>query len=385
MIIVWVYKHNWMTLGPIVNIAVHNAASFSDIGYETHLFIGEGTPSDTETDLAGVYGLRPRTNFTVHRIPRYRVGNSTYSASIFFHAYRYIKKLSKTDKVTVFTRESSFLVLLSRLCRKNNRVQGFYELHNLYADISWETDKKSEHYREKIKEHLLLPKISGLVCITREQEKRYNHLFPEIPSCAIPLGTKPVADPYTAEEKRTRRTLMYVGQLHGEKGVDFLLQAAHRLKHHNVRVLFWGGKTWEAASFEKKASDMGISDHVRFVPFQPLDQMHEAMAKEASLGAVMLKDTYYNRYLTCPVKALDYLSHGIPAIGSRLPAVQEVLDSAGTYVPPDNLDAFTAAVLSLLDDPAQYALMCQFSRQRAEKISWQNRARALAAFAQGLQ
>jgi len=381
MIIVWVNKRDWKTPGPIVNMALYNAGSFAQLGYDTHLCIGAGQASDTRSDLENFYGITPMKNFFVHRVPRYRLGGSTYSISVFFYAYRLIKQLVQKDSVAVFTRESGFLFFLSRLCKRYENVRGFYELHDLYADLSWVTEKKSGHYREWAYEHLLLPRISGIICITKAQQKRYKDLFPDVPSCAFPLGTKPMPSYASSEEKRKRRTLMYVGHMHGDKGVDFLLEAARRLSGENVRIVFWGGKANMLPHLKKRAEDLGVNNHVKFVAFQPPEQMHRAMALEASLGVVMLKDTYYNRYLTCPVKALDYLSHGIPAVGSNIPSVNEVLKDAGTYVPPDHMDSFIDAVLGLLNNPERYAEMSQRSAKRAEEISWQMRAKTLSEFA----
>ena len=107
--------------------------------------------------------------------------------------------------------------------------------------------------------------------------------------------------------------------MHGEKGVDFLLGVAAELAKSDIRISFWGGKAQKIPYFEEKTRELGIADMVEFVPFQPPEVLHAAIAEQASLGVVMLRDTYYNRYLTCPVKALDYLSHGLPAIGSDLP------------------------------------------------------------------
>lgn len=381
MIVVWVNKRNWKTPGPIVNMAIHNAASFSELGIETHLCIGAGEASDTDSDLTDFYGINPTQNFSIHRVPRYRLVNSTSSMPVFLYAYGLIKKLSRKDSVAVFTRESGFLFFLAKLRRGSKNIRGFYELHDLYADLSWVEKKRSFHRREWCYEHLLLPRMDGLVCITLEQEKRYNAIFPSIPSCSFPLGTRAVEATATAEEKRNRRTLMYVGHMHGEKGVNFLLSAARLLAEKNVRTLFRGGEPRQVPEYESRAEEMGIAGHVAFVPFQAPAEMHRAMAREASLGVVMLEDTYYNRYLTCPVKALDYLSQGIPAVGSDIPSVHEVLGDAGTYVPPENMDDFVTAVLGLLDDPGRYETMVTRSIQRSREISWPLRAKALADFA----
>ncbi len=381
MIFVWVIKRNWKSPGPIVNVGVHNTVSFSSLGYETHLCIGYGGDSDTENDLRNFYGLTPRENLTVHRIPLWQFGSSTSSASVFLHAYRLIKSLSRRNHVVVLTRESGFLAPLSLLCR-SPRVKGYYELHDFHADISWVTKKRGVHYRERFYEHLFLSRINGLVCITRAQQELYRNLFPSIPSCSFPLGTKPVKGPRLVEERRRLRTLIYVGRMHGDKGIDLLFRASTRLGAMGIKILFLGGKDKEVFFFVDKARSLGVDNVVEFVPFQPPQKMHRTLAEQASLGVVMLQDTYYNRYLTCPVKALDYLSHGIPAIGSDLPSVREVLGYAGTYVDADDVDGFIQSVVLLLNEPEYYKKMTFLSLQRADEISWENRVRTIVKFVQ---
>lgn len=381
MIFVFVNKRSWKTAGPIINMVTHNAASLAGLGYETHLCVGAGDPSDTEQDLAQFYGLESRENFKIHRIQPYQVLGSSLRLSVFIRSYKLIQSLAKQDRVVVITRDSSFLPLLASLCR-TPQINGYFELHDFYADLSWVTKKTSKHYREKIMEHLFLPRLNGLICITEAQQERYQQVFPEMATCSFPLGTKPKDNPASIDTVRRRRKLMYVGHMHGEKGVDFLMQVAARLAKIQVKISFWGGKAKNIPAFEKKARDLGIGDMVEFVPFQPPDVLQAAIGEQASLGIVMLQDTYYNRYLTCPVKALDYLSHGVPAIGSDIPSVHEVLRGAGTYIAPDDVDGFVASVQHLLDDPVLYEHKTILARERARQISWEKRAQAIASFAQ---
>jgi glycosyltransferase involved in cell wall biosynthesis len=112
--------------------------------------------------------------------------------------------------------------------------------------------------------------------------------------------------------------------------------------------------------------------------------MHQALSERASLGVVMLADTYYNRYLTCPVKALDYLTHGIPALGTDIESVREVLDTAGIYIPENDVESFTHEVLRLLDDSQAYADATLRTQQRAVEITWEERAKALVGFSRSL-
>jgi glycosyltransferase involved in cell wall biosynthesis len=382
MTIVWINKRNWKHPGPIVNMSVHNAHSFASIGLESHLCLGAGdAPSDTDSDLRDFYALEPLPNFTVHRVPRKSgLFGGSASGSVYSAGAKLIRELAKKDDVAVFTRECGFLAKLSWLCR-NPRIRGFYELHDLWADLSWrETKPRAKELREKWLERLFLPRISGLVCITREMEKRYHQIFPRQAIIAQPLGTKvlPVTDP---EVKRRARTVVYVGHMHGPKGAAFLQQAAIALAAQGVRTEFWGGYEKDAKRIRDAAAKHGLSDWIEAVPFQPPSALHSALAERASLGVVMLADTYYNRYLTCPVKALDYLTHGIPALGTDIPSVREVLDDAGTYLPEGDHDTFVREALRLLDDPQAYATAVAKTRARSAQITWQERAKALAEFA----
>ncbi len=381
MIIVWINKRNWKTPGPIVNMSVRNAASFAGLGYETHLCVGAGADSDTAGDIRDFYGLGSLPALRIHRVSRMQKRGNNYSLSVFRYAWRLIRTLRHQDHVAVFTRESGFLPFLAWL-RTHPRVSGYYELHDLYADLSWCPRKRTGFYREWFYEHLFLPRIDGVVCITRSQQELYRKIFPSLPSVAFPLGTTPVSALPQPEERRKRRTLMYVGHMHADKGIDFLLKAAAILARQNIQTVFLGGKPEKIPHFQKKAAEIGAGDAATFISFQPPEQMHRALDETASIGIVMLKDTFYNRYLTCPVKALDYLSHGIPAIGSDLPSVREVLDDSGTYVKADDLNGFAGSVLSLLDDADRYARKSEQALQRANEISWEKRARILVAFAE---
>lgn len=381
MTIVWINKRNWMHPGPIVNVGVRNAHSFADIGLASHLFLGEGTTGgSTADDLRNFYALEPLPNFTVHRVPRRRGLVGSESASVRRAGARLVRELAARDDVAVFTRDAGFLPRLAWMCR-GKRVRGFCELHDLYADLSWREHRpRARDLREKWLERLFLPHISGLVCITREMEKRYRQIFPRQSTISRPLGTDPLPAG-DVEARRKSRTIFYVGHMHGPKGVSFLQKAAIALAGRGVRTEFWGGYEPDAERIRQAAASRGLGEWIDAVPFQPPAALREALAARASLGVVMLADTYYNRYLTCPVKALDYLSHGIPALGTDLPSVREVLDDSGIYVTAGDREGFVNRALSLLDDPATYAEAVKRTHARAAQITWQERARALADFA----
>jgi glycosyltransferase involved in cell wall biosynthesis len=382
MIFVWLNKRPWKHPGPIVNMAVRNAHSLAALGHETHLCVsaGKDVVANVKTDLRGFYGVNPLPTLHVHRISRWRIGTSELSMSAFFSAFRRARRLAKRDRTVVVTREATFLPLLAWLC-SNRRIQGFYEAHDFFPDLSWRTDRiKIGDRRQSWLERTFLPRISGLICITQAQQELYRRALPKVRSCALPLGTEllPAAD---SERRRQMRTLVYVGHLHASKGVKMLLGAVRELARHGIRVAFWGGSEPQIVRMREQLVREGLADAAQFAGFRAPQELHRALAEEASVGIVALQDTFYNRYLTCPVKALDYLSHGLPVIGSDLPSVREVVNGAGRFIAPDDAEGLARTAVELLDDARSYHEAAQASHARAASLLWSERAKRIVEFA----
>jgi glycosyltransferase involved in cell wall biosynthesis len=381
MIFAWLNKREWKNPGPIVNMAVHNAHALASAGYETHLFLSAAeTDSNTDEDLRSFYGLDPVHALHVHRLERWKIGRSRLALTVFLRAYRAIQGLARRDEVAVVTRDATFLPLLASL-RRRLSIKGFYEAHDFYAAHFWRTGRiKISYRRQGWIERKFLPKIDGLICLTQAQQQLYRKVLPQVRSCAIPLGTSqfPATDP---EERRNQRTLVYTGRLTSEKGTKVLFRALPQLAQNNVRVAFFGGWLDQIATARARLQKRGLEKCVDFVEFRPPADFHRALQTTGSIGIAMLQDNFYNRHLTSPVKALDYLSHSLPIIGSDLESVHEVAGEAGVYLTADDSTGLAKTAAALLDNPENYRRATERARARARELSWQNRAERIVQFA----
>ena len=380
MIFAWLNKRAWKHPGPIVNMAVQNAHALASLGHETHLFLSASDVGSTvEEDLRDFYGLDPVKTLHIHRFERLKIGRSKLALAVFLRAYRAIQQLARRDEVAVVTRDATFLPLLA-LLKRRLPVKGFYEAHDFYPAHFWRTDRVKVSYRRQgWLERKFLPKIGGVICLTRAQQDLYRKVLPEVRSCTIPLGTTlfPETDP---EERRKQRTLVYTGRLTSEKGAKVLFKAVPKLAENNIRVSFFGGWESQIATARARLQKRGLEKWVDFIEFRPSAEFHRALQRTGSIGVALLQDNFYNRYLTCPVKALDYLSHALPIIGSDLPSVHEVAGEAGAYLAPDDTAGLVQTATALLDDPENYRRATERSRDRARQLQWRNRAAQIAEF-----
>ncbi len=387
MKIVWANRSEWKKPGPIVYIGLLNALSFARLGHESHFFISEGPASDTSRDLEDFYGLENNENLHIHRIPKGSKIAELPGRNIYRQALTFSRnELKKGTEITFLTRELGLVGLLSRLQKQfPKNLRTIYEAHDFHADLNGRDQKiKFTDHRKRLNERLFLPRLSGLLCITPPQAALYQQALPKTNTLALPLGCLDHApsDDKAIEIRRQRRTVVYVGHLHRYKGVHDLIDQAHFFQQHQIKLHLLGGEPQQIRKFEKKLKSKQVLNPERpspihFFPAMPPAQLHQHLEKYASLGIVPLQDSYYNRALTCPVKALDSLSHHLPVIASDLPTTRAVLADAGIYLPADQPSQLPLAAKDLIDDAHRYQQLSKNAARRANELCWKKRAQAI--------
>lgn len=375
MHVVWINKSAWRKPGPIVYMGLLNALAFAANGWPTDYFVGAGEPSDTDDDLRDFYGVEPHPLLAVRRVAEAGgARRAVYDAAL----ARIIELAERGKRVWVFTRELGCLGDLVRLKRRHPNLKVVHESHDYYLSIRHLPRRGWSTWRRMWAERLLLPRLDGLVLLTEHQRALYQQWMPALPMTAQPLGCLELP-PADLEARRAQRRLAYIGHLHDYKGLELIFALAARLQGHGVEIACYGGGPAQVERLRARALDAGLSQGLRFHPFMSPRALHHTLGTEASLGLVPLQDTYYSRYLTCPVKALDSLAHGLPVLGSDLPSVREVARDAARYCPSGSAQSFADAALALLDDAAAYAAASRAAHGRAAELAWRLRAQRILA------
>lgn len=388
MKIVWVNRSEWKKPGPIVYIGLLNALSFAELGYETHFFVSEGPSSTTLDDLVDFYGTPPCEQLHIHRVPKGGKISEIPGRKIYRQAIAFTRKeLLAGETILFLTRELGLTGLMAQLQRRfSTSLRTIYEAHDFHADLSARDHKTNfNDHRKKWVERLFLPRLSGVLCIAPPQEELFRAALPNLNILTQALGCLkfPAPTEQKTEERRRRRTVVYVGHLHRYKGVHDLVDQADFFRQHKLKLHLVGGKPKQTERFRKQLRQPDSGDiapdepGVHFFPSMPPVQLHQHLEKYASAGIVPLQDSHYNRALTCPVKALDSLSHHLPVIASDLPTTRAVLGGAGIYLPPDQPGQFPQAIQQLIDDPQQYRQRTLNAGNRALELSWKNRAQTI--------
>ena len=149
--------------------------------------------------------------------------------------------------------------------------------------------------------------------------------------------------------------VMYAGNVGLSQSLDLVLDAASALAYDDDLVFVINGQGAQRPRLEKQAADLG---NVRFIDTQPAARLPEVLAA-ADLHLVTLKRGLAKS--SVPSKTYSILASGRPLIasvdeGSEVARVVERA-GAGVAVPPEDAEAFTKAIRSLIDSPQELERM----------------------------
>ncbi len=179
-------------------------------------------------------------------------------------------------------------------------------------------------------------------------------------------------------------TAGYTGHLYPGRGMTLLVGLAKYFPH--INFLWVGGHPSDVSEWCNRLSAEKI-ENITLTGFVENSQLplYQAAAdillmpyeKVISGSSGGDSSTYAS-----PMKMFEYMASKRAIISSDLPVIQEVLNSSNAILcPPDDLDAWSQAIKSLIADEGKRQALAQGAWQAIQQYTWLERARnALAEF-----
>ncbi len=185
------------------------------------------------------------------------------------------------------------------------------------------------------------------MAISRFTEQRMRQLCPQVPIVNIPNGVDltPFAQPAPRPRElpellQPRGYFLYLGRLKQRKGVDVLLHALAKLPAASARPLVIAGGGEERAALEQLSTHLGLRERVFFVgPVQHPDKAYFLQNAIATVVPSRISEAF-------GLVALESFAAATPAIGSRLPGLEDVIlpDRTGWLVATESTEELAAAL-----------------------------------------
>lgn len=171
-----------------------------------------------------------------------------------------------------------------------------------------------------------------------------------------------------ASGRRASRTIVYVGRLHRQKGVETLLRAFALLRTRaggELTELVLAGDGPQRSELERLAAGLGIASRTRFLGFVPHARV-PALLHSAAVAVLP------SRYEELGTSLLEALACGTPVVASAVGGIPDLIRDGvdGLLVPPQNPELLAAAVRTILDDPALAARLSAAGCHRAARYGW---------------
>jgi glycosyltransferase involved in cell wall biosynthesis len=172
-------------------------------------------------------------------------------------------------------------------------------------------------------------------------------------------------------------TVGYTGNLYSGRGEELIMALARCLP--KMRFLLVGGAPEDLARLEEKIQSQGLKNIILtgFVSNTQLPAYQAAcdvllMPYQQRVAASSGGDIA--RYLS-PMKLFEYLACGRAILCSDLPVLREVLNEGNAILlPPDDVNAWAAALMDLQVDTARYQALSFQARNDAQRYTWEARA-----------
>jgi glycosyltransferase involved in cell wall biosynthesis len=331
-------------------------AALAQAGCDVTLLIGAG--SYKKEALFSHYGIENPQRLKISTLPLIRKNNFlnlSWNRPFFALTQEQIARHSP-DWVILSVRKQAHY----HFTRKQKNVKYLYEVHELtsYGSKGALLEEEREMLQradqivvttQKLKELLLQPPYA----IKRK-------------IAVIPLAASPATLP--ALQLQEPCTLMYVGQLYQEQGIDLLFDALQKIKE--VRLFIIGGKRGEIERLKMSAQSKGIAGRLFFFGFLPPKKIAEIAA--LATGFVAPFTNSGRMPYVAHTKLYEYAAWGRPFIVPDLPVVREDFtpDQGIVFFEPNSSNSLAEKIDFLKKEKEKLQLL---ANQNVFKFTWQRR------------
>ncbi len=304
--------------------------------------------------------------------------------------WRRLLSLARETDADLYQIHDPELLLITPWLRRLTGRPTIYDSHELYPEFVAVKDYLPRWLRGPLSrltgylEPRLASRESGLLfaddAIARsfdpiERPKATLFNYPE-------RGFVTLASEQTAELDRSSPIVLYLGGMERNRGTAEMV-AAFAIVHDRIpdaRLLLVGHfmPPELEAEVRRDALDRGLANAVTITGRVPFEQIGFYL-RQAAVGWVPWQAYPKNQH-NIPTKLFEYMAYGLPVVASDLASTQPFVrdGESGFLVPPADVAAHAAALITLLKSPATAHSMGRAGQQLVrQQFNWDPMARRL--------
>jgi glycosyltransferase involved in cell wall biosynthesis len=177
---------------------------------------------------------------------------------------------------------------------------------------------------------------------------------------------------FRRREELPARFLLHVGTLQPRKNIPLLLKAVAQLKRPELLLVLAGGKGWFYDEIFEAVQALGLEKQVRFAGYVP----DAELPLWYSAASLLLFPSVYEGF---GMPVIQAMACGTPVVAANASAVPEAAGEAALFFDPQDVTALAEQMEKVVDNPALAAVMVERGYAQAQRFSWEESGRRLAA------
>jgi len=157
--------------------------------------------------------------------------------------------------------------------------------------------------------------------------------------------------------------VLHVGAVQTRKNLVRLIEAFETAAPAPWRLVLAGGDGFGAGEVRSCAASSPARDRIDFAGWVEDQRLAELYARSSLLAFPSLDEGF-------GIPILEAMAWGLPVVASNCSSLPEVCGDAALLVDPTNTDALSAAMRTLIEDPALAEAMAARGRERARSRPW---------------
>jgi glycosyltransferase involved in cell wall biosynthesis len=178
-----------------------------------------------------------------------------------------------------------------------------------------------------------------------------------------PLPASDVAD-FRAQKGLPDRFWLFVGTLEPRKNLPVLLRAYAKLPAADrLPLVLAGGKGWMVDEIFRTVETCGVAESVLFPGYVPAEEL----ARWYNAAEAFVYPSVFEGF---GLPVVEALACGTPVLVSDVSSLPEAAGDAGYHLPPDDVDAWAAALAHVGHDPVWREAAAQRGLAHAARFTW---------------
>lgn len=338
-------------------IFIKECHSLNEEGYEVFLVVADSKP-DEIVDGIKILSVKPGSNKRFTRI--FKTARMVYRKALEINADIY------------HFHDPELLPFAWLMMRKKKKV--IYDIHedvprDIYSKYwIWKPFRIIVSFLFEIIENRIAVKLSSLITATPYIDKRFNRL-----NRSVNINNYPIINELASQTKwETKKDkICYIGGINTERGIREVVESLSKTE----AVLELAGE-FESSQIENEVRKMAGWEKVNF--HGHIDRKEAKRIMSECKAGIVTFHPHPNHLNAQPNKIFEYMSAGLPVIGSDFPLWEKIISDCGICVNPMKPEEISDAINYIIENPEIAEKMGERSRKNVEvEYNWENEKQKL--------